>query len=132
MTLVDTSVWVEFFRRKGDPGVKQRVVDLMSGDLAAYTCPVLFELLAGVRQKAESDLIHGAFALCERLVFEPQLWERAALVEQSLRQKGTPVPPDDVFVAVVAMAQDVPLMCRDAHFDSIQRNALPKLRVVQV
>lgn len=130
MTLIDTSVWVEFFRRKGDAAAKQRVADLLSADLAAYTCPVLFELLAGARSSDETDLVLGAFALCERLTFDLPMWERAAVVEQGLRRKGSLVPRDDIFVAVVAVVRDVPLLCRDAHFDVIRRAALPSLRLV--
>jgi len=44
MRLVDSSVWVEFLRRRGDPAVKQVIAHLLQADLAAYTCPVLFEL----------------------------------------------------------------------------------------
>jgi predicted nucleic acid-binding protein len=131
MTLIDTSLWVEFFRKKGHPDSKQRVSDLMVGDLAAYTCPVLFELLAGARDKVESDLVQEALGLCERLPFEVHMWERAAQVEQALRKKGALVPRDDIFVAVVAAEREVPLLCRDTHFNAIQRHALPKLQVIQ-
>jgi len=132
MTLIDSSVWVEFFRRKGNPAIKQRVAELMAEDLAAYSCPVLFELLAEARDHSESALVQEALGFCERFLFEAHLWERAAGVEQNLRRKGALVPRDDILVAVVAADRDVSLLCRDVHFDTIQRHALPKLRVVQI
>ena len=56
MKLVDTSAWIEFLRKKGDPAIKQAVARLIDADLAAWTCPVRFELLSGARPGERADV----------------------------------------------------------------------------
>jgi predicted nucleic acid-binding protein len=56
MKLVDSSAWVEFLRRRGDPKVKDIVARLLQSEQAAYTCPIRFELLSGLRPGEEGDL----------------------------------------------------------------------------
>ncbi|MBX3747590.1 MAG: hypothetical protein KF833_19965 [Verrucomicrobiae bacterium] len=40
MMLVDTSLWIEFLRRRGDARAKQAVARMLEAELAAFTCPV--------------------------------------------------------------------------------------------
>jgi len=44
MKLVDTPLWIEFLRKRGDPQAKQAVARLLEADMAAFTCPMRFEL----------------------------------------------------------------------------------------
>jgi predicted nucleic acid-binding protein len=131
MRLVDSSAWIEFLRRKGDPSVKQKVARLIEADLAAYTCPVRFELLSGVKREEEGDL-EEAFRFSHHVPFETQDWEGAALLERDLRSKGLTVPRNDLFVATVAVRAGLPVACRDAHFDALSRALGGRLKVEQL
>jgi len=132
MTLIDTSAWIEFLRREGHVGTKNRVATLISNDEAAYPCPVLMELLAGAKDGREETLVRQALGLCERLFFSPASWEEAAQLERALRGRGVTVPRDDILVAAAALGAQMPLLCRDGHFDLIRRKAAHALRVEQV
>jgi predicted nucleic acid-binding protein len=132
MILIDTSAWIEFFRKKGSPQAKSRVASLLNDDAAAFTCPVLMELIAGAREPSELELISETLSLCQRLVFKPEFWERAAHIERTLRQRGVMVPRDDVLVATVACEHRVILVCRDTHFDLIGRKADCELKIEQI
>jgi predicted nucleic acid-binding protein len=131
MRLVDTSAWIEFLRRRGDPSVKQKVARLVAADLAAYTCPVRFELLSGVKREEEGDL-HEAFRFSHHVPFETLDWDRAALLERELRAKGLTVPRNDLFVATVAVRARLPVACRDAHFDALSHALGGRLQVEQL
>ena len=131
MKLIDSSVWVEFLRRKGNPATKQRVARLMEADLAAYTCPVRFELLSGVKPEEEADL-EEAFRLSAHIPFETEDWKEAALIERQLRSKGVTVPRNDLFVATVAVRTGMVVACRDAHFDALGRVLGGRLKVEQL
>ena len=120
MKLVDTSAWVEFLRRKGDPKVKHAVARLLQADQAACTCPIRFELLSGVRAAEESDL-EQALALAQNYPFGPDDWRAAAILERRLRTKGLTVPRNDIFVAVKAIGLRQSVVCRDRHFDAIKK-----------
>jgi predicted nucleic acid-binding protein len=129
MMLIDTSAWIEFLRKKGNPAVKQRVAELMSADEAAFTCPVLFELMAGARDEAEAGLVRQATGFCRRVGFEPQDWDHASGIERTLRRGGAMVPRDDILVASVAVRVKMPVLCCDAHFEVIREKAAGALRV---
>jgi predicted nucleic acid-binding protein len=131
MKLIDSSAWVEFLREKGDPAVKQVVARLIQADAAAYTCPVRFELLSGVRPDEEADL-EQAFAFSHHLAFERDDWREAALLERQLRAKGQAVPRNDLFVATVAIRAGLTVTCRDTHFDAMRRIVGGRLKVEQV
>src|SRR4051812_7220550 len=117
MKLVDTSAWLEFLRRKGDPAVKQIVGRLLQADQIAFTCPIRFELLSGVKPNEESDL-EQAFALSHHFPFTQDDWREAAVLERRLRVKGLNIPRNDLFVATVAIREKIPVVCRDAHFEA--------------
>ena len=131
MKLVDSSAWVEFLRRKGDSKVKDIVARLLEADQTAYTCPIRFELLSGVRAEEEGDL-EQAFALSNHIPFEADDWREAAKLERELRAKGLAIPRNDLFVVTVAIRTGVTVLCRDAHFSAAQKIAGTRLKVEQV
>ena len=128
MILIDTSAWIEFFRRRGDVGVKTRVAGLVESGDAAYCGPVLYELMLGARP-SETGLIHQTLAFCQLLDFPVASWELGASLEKRLREKGITVPRDDILVAAVALHNGVALYCSDRHFTAIAEHATPKLRL---
>jgi len=132
MMLIDTSVWIPFFRRSGDIHIKERVAHCLEFDEAAYTCPVHFELLAGAKTRNEQYLVDDTMSLCAHLSFKPDYWIIAGGYERGLRAKGIIIPRDDLFVAVVAVAEDITLLCRDKHFDLIRKHVEKKLKIEQI
>lgn len=131
MKLVDTSAWIEFLRRKGDPQVKHAIARLLQAKFTAYTCPIRFELLSGVKPEEEDDL-EQAFAFSHHLPFGPDDWREAALLERRLREKGLTVPRNDLFVATVAIRTGLPITCRDTHFDSVRKVVGERIKVEQL
>lgn len=130
MILIDTSMWVEFFRKQGSLLLKQRVATLLELDQAVYTCPIYFEVLAGAHDP-ELELIEETFALSERIFFQSKHWLIAAELERRLRKKGVTVPRDDLFVATIAHEMKLPLVCKDQHFDLIHEKGNFSLKIEQ-
>jgi len=131
MKLIDTSAWVEFLRRKGDPKVKGTVARLLQADRAAYTCPIRFELLSGVKPGEERDM-EQALSLSHHFPFEQDDWPLAARLERQLRATGLTVPRNDLFVVAVALRTGLEILCRDDHFNAAQKVIGAKLKVEQV
>ncbi len=131
MKLVDTSAWVEFLRRKGEVKVKEAVARLLEMELAAYTCPVRFELLSGVKPGEEADL-QQLFKFSRHVPFAPEDWAEAAALERESRAGGLTIPRNDLFVATVALRVEVPVVCRDAHFEAMRKILGTRLQVEQV
>lgn len=131
MKLIDSSAWVEFLRRQGDPKVKHAVARLLQADHAAFTCPIQFELLSGARPAEEADL-EQALGLAQHFPFGADDWREAARLERQLRGKGLTIPRNDLFVATVAIRTGLTIVCRDKHFDAIRKAIGEKLKVEQV
>jgi predicted nucleic acid-binding protein len=130
MTLIDTSVWIEFLRARGDTALKSRVADLISFGEAAYTCPIRFELLFGARPKEVKDLRTG-LSLAHHVVLIPQHWDAAVALGGKLRSAGHSIPVSDLLIAVVAHSEGLPLLARDQHFATIRAELLPRLRFLE-
>lgn len=131
MRLIDTSAWVEFLRRKGDPKTKEAVARLLDAELAAYTCPIRFELLSGVRPGEEADL-KQVFQFSRHIPFGPEDWVGAATLEREIRGRGLTLPRNDLFVATVALRVGAPVVCRDVHFETMRKILGTRLRVESV
>lgn len=129
MILIDTSAWIEFFRRKGDQEVKTRVANFIDLGEAAYCGPVQFELLSGARD-AEVPTIRKALAFSVLLDFPIECWARAGELERSLRRGGVTVPRDDIFVVAAALHHNAPVYAVDAHFAMVRDAVASSLNVV--
>lgn len=131
MRLVDTSAWVEFLRRQGEAKVKAAVAQLLETEQAAYTCPIRFELLSGMRP-AEGPDLEQVFKFSRHVPFEQEDWAEAATLERGFRARGLTIPRNDLFVATVAIRLEVPVVCRDAHFEAMRQVLGTQLQVEQV
>jgi len=113
-----------------------RYIDLCNGDTEALTLLeeaelvvlpfiVLGELRAGFaggRRHAENDRILRRFLLKDRVeIFfaGEQTTHHYANVFRQLRQQGTPIPTNDMWVAALVLQHDLVLYARDKHFDCL-------------
>lgn len=129
MILIDTSAWIEFFRRQGSAACKARVAAVVGAGTAAHTCPVRFELLLGARPEETRD-IQAGLDFSTRVRLEAEDWDQAAALGARLRAAGVTVPASDLLIAVVAVRHDLPLLARDSHFARIRDTVLPALRLI--
>jgi predicted nucleic acid-binding protein len=67
MILVDTSIWIEFFRQNGD--YAKRVKYLLETREIITIEPVFAELLYGARQKQDREMILSYWNILPRITF---------------------------------------------------------------
>ncbi|MBT5902225.1 MAG: PIN domain-containing protein [Opitutaceae bacterium] len=127
--LIDSSAWIEFLRRTGEPELKAQVADILGTGRAVFTCPIAFELRAGAR-KSEVRALDEALSFAERIELTPRHWDLAAKHAATLRAKGITVPASDLLIATVAADSGVALLARDQHFEMIRKATLSGLRLV--
>jgi predicted nucleic acid-binding protein len=123
--LVDSSAWVEFLRGTGSSTHHRLRSALQDGEGVAWTDVVALEILAGARDDADRDrlrrLLYGQHFLG---VDGPADYESAAeLYRLCRRSEETPHRLVDCLIAVVAIRNDVELLCCDADFQVIARHA---------
>lgn len=122
--IVDTSAWIDLFRRKPTPAAARLAMAMAMGE-ALFVIPcVLQEVLQGSRDD-------DAFRALDRrlrevpmlLVDDPTAAARlAAEIYARSRWSGvTPRSPIDCLVAATAIAADLPLLHHDRDFEQIAR-----------
>ena len=122
MVIVDTSAWVEFFRRDGDPYVKLAVKGLLDAYECALCGPVELEFLGGARPH-EMPRIQSWFDILPYVKNDQKLWRIGAGNFAKLRAAGFTVPWNDVLIATLALEKDFAVYAHDKHFP-IMRNVL--------
>lgn len=118
--LVDTSVWIEFFR-KHEP-VHGAVVELLDSGNVCCIGLILGELMQGAKSERELSVIRDFVHVFDFLPESPNLWEKAGQLSFSLRRRGITVGLADCFIAVSATEARARLFSLDNHFETI-RNA---------
>jgi len=115
--LVDTSVWVDFFR--GVASIKELVMKLLARDRIFTAGPVLFELLQGIKSSEEREVVKEALLSVNFLEIAPEDWEGAAVISRELRSKGITIPMTDLLLAQLARTHNLEIISLDPHFDQI-------------
>ncbi len=122
MVLVDTSAWVEFFRRKGDPHVKLAVKGLLDAYEATLCGPVELEFLGGARPD-EKDLIQAWFNVLPYARNDQKLWRRGADLYSRMRSSGDTIPWNDALIGALSLERTCRVYAVDKHFDAMASKA---------
>ena len=118
--LIDSSAWIESFRRDGDPALTELVAGLVERGEAATAGIIKLELLRGAWER-EFDSLRKNLALLPLLETREAHYEEAGWLGSMLRKNGAVIPTADLLIATLAMAHGVPLLHRDRHFDLVAR-----------
>jgi predicted nucleic acid-binding protein len=122
--LLDTSALSAFFRGHG--GIAEAV---RAAGRIAVTPIVLGELGAGFRGGSKHDANRNLlrrFLDSPRvriLGIDPETADRYALIHDSLRRAGTPIPTNDIWIAASAMQFGLLLVTTDAHYERVSQIA---------
>ena len=116
--LLDTNVVIAFFSGE------QPVVDRLNGtDEILLTSTVVGELFFGAHKSARAaDNAARVENLIDRVVVldcDTETARQYGLIKNLLRQKGHPIPDNDIWIAAVALQYDLALATRDAHFAEV-------------
>ena len=118
--LLDTSAYVGFKRNTAEA-----VEIIVKSDLIVFSPVVVGELMFGFRNgtrfKENMDeldrfLEHEAVDL---LPIGKITSDRYSRIAAKLKQQGTPIPTNDIWIAAQAMEQGAELITSDRHFDKI-------------
>lgn len=129
--LLDTSACSAAFR-----GNDAAIAAIRSADQVVLTPVVLGELLAGFaggsRQERNAGLLREFLEEPSVSVIEidDETASRYALIVNSLRVAGTPIPSNDVWIAASAMQHGLELLTADAHFSKVAQIVVRPLKTV--
>jgi len=115
MVIIDTSAWVEFFRRDGETLIKLTVKGLLDAFEGALCGPVEMEFLGGARPN-EMKAIQRWFDIMPYLKNDQKIWRKAAENYSKVRASGHTVPWNDILIATIAKENEAVVYAHDKHF----------------
>lgn len=118
--LLDTSAYIAFL--KGHPGIKQTI---QKADEINLNPVVMGELLAGFmkgRRAVRNREILQEFMGSPRvrlMAIDEETAGRYAAIFNYLRERGTPIPTNDLWIAATAMQFGLRVVTTDRHFQQV-------------
>ena len=117
--LVDTSAWIEFFRRK-EPYYSV-VLELVDNDMVCCIGIVLAELLQGAKSEKELNTIKEFLHVFDFLPESVDSWKKAGELSYTMKQKGRAIGLSDCYIAVAIRSSNVELLTLDKHFGILKK-----------
>jgi hypothetical protein len=127
LVLVDTSVWIEYFRRKDELIEKEMDSLLRSGEVATSGL-VLAELRRGCRTPAQVKLMLEAMEPLSYLEIDRRSWLKAGEVAVEAEARGYRIELGDCLLAAVALRERCSLFTLDRDFSHIPGLKLHRFR----
>lgn len=118
--LIDTSVWIQFFNKKGSP-VSEKVREYLRRNVACYTGPIVVELLQGAKTVKEIKVIEELFNAMTYVEINRPHYVQAGFVCQKAARDGRTFSVVDTVLAVLANSENLTLFSLDKHFAEIIR-----------
>ena len=119
MILIDSSCWVEAYRRGGEPSIQRAVATALEEGPVAVCGMVWVEVLGFVRDGRERRIIETDLGGLRWLDSPRGVFDDAASLGRELRSAGMTVPATDLLIASTAMAAGATLLHADRHFETV-------------
>ena len=116
--LLDSNIVIDVFR-----GNQEAIARISQIENIYLPVIVLGELYFGANK---SNQLQRRFAEIERLMevvsvlnITPSTAKVYGIIKEQLRAKGRPIPENDIWIAAIAIENDMILLTRDEHFDYV-------------
>ncbi len=123
--IIDTSIWVNFFRGTDSKTVKE-VSRLVREERAVLAGLVITELIQGIKKKADEKIVKKTMAALPYYEATREVWEKTGKKIKELRLKGVNLPLSDVLLATIAEENNCSVFTLDNHFRQIDGVSLFK------
>ena len=118
MYLIDSSLWIDYFRPKGSSAVKSRVRQVLQNDEALTCGIVIVEVLRGARTEAEYSMLEESITSLQQIPFDNEIFNRAAQWAYQMDRKGRIISTTDLLIASAAFGKAL-LLHNDEDFETI-------------
>ena len=116
--LIDTSIWINYFRNK-TPGLSQQVEDIISRNDIYVPKIVIAELLQGSKSEVEVEALKD-FADAFHIIDQKEdTWVRAGELSYRLKKKGKGVNLANCYIGIITQQHNCRILTLDDHFKEI-------------
>jgi predicted nucleic acid-binding protein len=118
ITLIDTSLWIDFTRTHSPRSLKQFIAPYILHPAAHLAEPVTFEVLRHATPEENRQLTRQ-FQTLPLLTTPADIWSRAADLGRECRSKGHTVGALDLLIAGLALSHRAVVITFDEDFQKI-------------
>ena len=118
--LVDTSAWIEFFRKK-ESSISLIVREYLKLNQACYAGPIAVELFQGAKTSKEVEVIDQLLETIHYVEITRSHYHHAGQISHKAARSGKLFSIVDLILAVVAHDEELKLLSLDTHFKEISR-----------
>lgn len=118
--LIDSSVWIDFFRNK-DSRFIDKLELLLESERAVYTGIVTIELINGAKGKKELQVLKNIFDAMEMFSEKESTHLNAGKLGYEIARKGYTLGVVDLLIAQIAIENSLSLLTLDEHFKIIAK-----------
>ncbi len=116
MVLVDTSVWIDFFRNYDSP-YSEELDRLLDEGEVCITGLIAAEIVPGVQSKKEFQAMSNYFEAIERLCDYSGIWKDIIQYQWTLKQTGiNGIGISDLLISAISIKYQTPVLTKDKHF----------------
>jgi len=119
MYLIDTSIWIDFFKGELDDELKNQILSYIENDEIYYNGIILSELLIGTKNKKEKKLIQDNFDGFHYLTMTLEDFKQIAKIGNKLLKKGITIPLTDLIIFYHTLNNNLIIITKDKHFKRI-------------
>lgn len=123
--LVDTSVWIDYFRNNSH--TTEFLEKQLLEDKVYIVGIVVSELLQGIKNETDREIIRNSLDAINYINMNYADWVRAGDISYSLRKNGVTLPLTDIAIAAAAIENKLTVVTNDKHFKNI-----PGLNVMDI
>jgi tRNA(fMet)-specific endonuclease VapC len=118
--LVDTSAWIEFFRKK-ESSLSKRLKEHLELNQVYYAGPIAVELYQGAKTNREVEVIDRLLQNIHYAEITRAHYHHAGQISHQAARIGKIFSFVDLILAVVAHDENLQLLSLDAHFKEISQ-----------
>ncbi len=128
--LVDTSVWIDFFRGKSEV-IKNRLLQLLNENAICFNGIILSELIIGARTRKELNFIKDNFEGLIYLEMDRDFFVYASEIGNQVKKSGKTILFSDLLMMAHARRYDLIVFTRDKHFESLGQSLNFQYEIIQ-
>ena len=128
--LIDSSLWIDFTRRKSPPALKAQVLPWIVKRESVTCDVVVFEVMRNAA-KDERRGLTAQFQTVPVLESPESLWEDAMTLGQACRDGGFSIGPLDILIASVALHHEAEVVTFDGDYALIAKVSSLKVHLLE-
>lgn len=121
--MIDSSVWIYYYRPSGSIRIQELITTAILEDLAAVNGIIKVEILSGISRETEYKAVESDFDGFNCFEITADTFKKASVTGFNLRKNGITVPSTDLIIAATAVENNAVLYHIDKHFGLISKHS---------